>query len=65
MAAQGAIAGDDFRAWSGEARPLSPWTGDPPHEAPGWYSAYEQDVSTLEILPAHAAALHAFEALLP
>jgi mannan endo-1,4-beta-mannosidase len=65
MAAQGAIAGDNFWAWAGEARPPSLWTGDPPHETPGWYSVYDQDASTLAIFTAHAAALHSFPFGLP
>jgi mannan endo-1,4-beta-mannosidase len=65
MAAQGAIAGDNFWAWAGEARPPSLWTGDPPHETPGWYSVYDQDASTLAIFTAHAAALQTFAVALP
>jgi len=57
MAAQGAIAGDNFWAWAGEARPPSKWTGDPPHETAGWFSVYDADQSTLDVISAHAAAL--------
>ena len=57
MAAQGAIAGDNFWAWGGEARPPSKWTGDPPHETAGWFSVYDIDQSTLTIISTHAAAL--------
>ena len=46
-------------AWAGEGRPRSPggyWQagddniGDPPHEPQGWYSVYNSDVSTLQLL---------------
>lgn len=40
-------------------RPGDRWVGDPPHEAPGWYSIYDDDASTLAVLTAHAAALAA------
>jgi len=53
----GPLAGDSLWAWSGRARPGDPWVGDPPHERPGWYSVYDGDTSTLEIMTAHARAL--------
>ena len=53
-AAGGPLAGDDFWAWAGKARPGSRWIGDPPHETPGWYSVYGKDRSTLAIISAHA-----------
>jgi len=53
----GALAGDNFWAWGGEARPPSLWTGDPPHETPGWFSVYDTDASTLSIISAHANAI--------
>ncbi len=49
----------NFWAYGGEGRPRSPranWTqgdnfiGDPPHEPQGWYSVYNTDQSTLEII---------------
>ena len=55
-AARGAAAGDCFWAWSGESRPAGPtpqWVGDPPHETPGWYSVYDGDATTLDILTGH------------
>ena len=56
--AQGnALSGQAFWAWAGEARPPSPWVGDPPHEKPGWYSVYDQDAETLQRLRQHATAL--------
>ena len=54
IAAGGPVAGDNFWAWAGGARPGSPWVGDPPHETPGWYSVYDADASTQAIIAAHA-----------
>ena len=65
MAAQGAIAGDNFWAWGGEARPPSKWTGDPPHETAGWFSVYDTDASTLNVISTHAAALSKYAVALP
>ncbi|MFX0205137.1 MAG: hypothetical protein ACFFDT_04065 [Candidatus Hodarchaeota archaeon] len=50
----GVLAGDNFWAWAGQARPGDKWIGDPPHETPGWYSVYDKDTSTLDIILAHA-----------
>jgi len=44
------LAGANFWAWSGTARPGYPWIGDPPHETSGWYSVYNSDSSTLSII---------------
>lgn len=62
-------AGDNFWAWSGEGRPLEPygsywnpgdpWIGDPPHEHQGWYSVYDADSTTLEVITSHAAQMQA------
>ena len=50
-------------AYGGEGRPRIPnanWTagddfiGDPPHEPQGWYSVYDTDVSTLELIKRYA-----------
>jgi mannan endo-1,4-beta-mannosidase len=65
MAAQGAIAGDNFWAWGGEARPPSKWTGDPPHEKAGWFSVYDTDQSTLTVISTHATALKKYAVALP
>ncbi|MFC1572311.1 FlgD immunoglobulin-like domain containing protein [Candidatus Eisenbacteria bacterium] len=61
---EGAAAGSNFWSWAGEGRPLEPygshwsngdpWTGDPPHEAQGWYSVYDTDSSTLSAVAFHA-----------
>ena len=57
------IAGCNFWAWGGEGRPRGPravwqpgddFIGDPPHELQGWYSVYEKDVSTLEVIRVYA-----------
>jgi mannan endo-1,4-beta-mannosidase len=53
------IAGVNFWAWAGEGRPPRPgemwkssddFIGDPPHEPQGWYSVYDRDTSTIEII---------------
>ena len=53
------IVGANFWAWAGEGRPSVPkavwlegddFTGDPPFEWQGWYSVYNTDNSTIEIL---------------
>lgn len=53
------LSGCNFWAWGGKGRPASPgaiWQpgedliGDPPHELQGWYSVYDTDTSTLEII---------------
>jgi mannan endo-1,4-beta-mannosidase len=53
------VSGVNFWAWSGEGRPREPksvwktgddFTGDPPHEFQGWYSIYDTDKTTIEVL---------------
>ena len=53
------VAGTNFWAFAGEARPVQPgafwqpgqpFIGDPPHEQQGWYSIYDRDASTLAIV---------------
>jgi mannan endo-1,4-beta-mannosidase len=44
------IAGLAFWAWGGEGIPGKDLVGDPPHEKQGWYSIYNSDQSTLEII---------------
>lgn len=53
------IGGCNFWAWAGQGRPRSAkaiwkagddFIGDPPHEHQGWYSVYDTDSSTLDIL---------------
>ena len=58
------IAGVNFWAWAGEARPAQPYggfwhaglpfVGDPPHEAQGWYSVYDSDQGTLAVVRDYA-----------
>jgi mannan endo-1,4-beta-mannosidase len=48
------VAGANFWAWAGAARPGYPWIGDPPHETPGWYSVYSTDNTTLAIIGEYA-----------
>jgi mannan endo-1,4-beta-mannosidase len=52
-------SGLNFWAWSGEGRPSldaaywqlgDAFTGDPPHEPQGWYSVYNSDSSTLQMI---------------
>lgn len=70
LARQGSpVAGVNFWAWSGEARPSlplgTPWRsgdallGDPPHEPQGWYGVYESDKTTLDIIHEFAEKLSA------
>ena len=64
-----AAVGANFWAWAGEGRPLvpygslwspgNPWIGDPPHENQGWYSVYDTDTSTLNIISAYCADMYA------
>jgi mannan endo-1,4-beta-mannosidase len=65
--AGGPLAGSSFWAWAGEGRAAHPdhqfrpgdsaWLGDPPHEPQGWYSVFDADESTKELVRAHASAL--------
>ncbi|MEM6344180.1 MAG: hypothetical protein AAF927_09885 [Bacteroidota bacterium] len=54
-----ALAGCNFWAWGGEGRPREAhaiwqkgddFIGDPPHEHQGWYSVYDQDNSTHQVI---------------
>jgi mannan endo-1,4-beta-mannosidase len=57
---EGPVCGVNIWAWAGEGRPREPFgalwrrgdplIGDPPHEPQGWYSIYDSDMSTLELL---------------
>ncbi len=51
------IGGANFWAWAGLARPGNPWVGDPPHETPGWYSVYNSNSTTLQIIADYAEQL--------
>jgi mannan endo-1,4-beta-mannosidase len=50
---EGQAAHDDYRWRPGESNYL----GDPPHEPQGWYSVFDSDTSTLELISAHSASL--------
>lgn len=54
---QGAMAGCNFWGWGGSGRPQSEtWTlgadylCDPPHEPQGWYSVFNNDESTINLI---------------
>jgi mannan endo-1,4-beta-mannosidase len=60
------VAGVNFWAWAGEGRPRTPeglwkpgddFIGDPPHEAQGWYSVYDRDSSTIQVIKKYAALM--------
>ncbi|HEY6726088.1 MAG TPA: beta-mannosidase [Polyangiaceae bacterium] len=61
------LAGSNVWAWGGFGRAAhadmrwrhgdTSYIGDPPHEPQGWYSVFDTDASTLELLRAHAKAL--------
>lgn len=53
----GPLVGSNFWAWGGASRPGDDWLGDPPHEPPGWYSVYDKDESTIDIISSHAAEI--------
>lgn len=63
----GPLAGTNFWAWGGAGRAGhadlewragdTAYLGDPPHEPQGWYSVFDSDAATLELIGAHAAAL--------
>ncbi len=53
------VVGVNFWAWGGEGRPRVPeefwkpgdnFIGDPPHEAQGWYSVYDNDSTTHQVI---------------
>lgn len=59
------VAGVNFWAWAGEGNPSQvkwkpgdPLTGDPPHEAQGWYSVYESDQTTHAVIATAAKQLN-------
>ena len=61
------VAGSNFWGWGGSGRPRHPdhrmrrgetdYVGDPPHEPQGWYSVFDSDASTLDIIRRNAEAL--------
>jgi mannan endo-1,4-beta-mannosidase len=62
------LVGSNFWSWSGQGRPVEagafwsvgdPFTGDPPHEEQGWYSVYDRDSGTLNIIARYAERMNA------
>lgn len=62
-----ALAGVNFWAWGGEGRPSAPkamwkkgdqFIGDPPHEAQGWYSVFNTDTSTIQVIKKYAEKIN-------
>ena len=62
------VAGGNVWSWTGEARPPEaggfwavgdPLTGDPPHERQGWYSIYDTDTTTVQLLGRYARRMNA------
>ena len=65
------VTGVNFWAWGGEGRPREPrgywkagddFIGDPPHEAQGWYSVYENDSSTIKVIKDYASKMQSIGA---
>ena len=61
IAEGGPIAGCNFWGWSGSGRPSDlVWQAgddylcDPPHEPQGWYSVFDCDTSTINIIKAYS-----------
>lgn len=61
---QGILAGCNFWGWGGEAvadstawMPGADYMVDPPHEPQGWYSVFDEDYSTIQIIEQTVAAL--------
>ncbi len=61
------LAGINFWAWAGEGRPRVPeglwklgdnFIGDPPHESQGWYSVYDTDISTKQVIKKYASIIN-------
>lgn len=57
------LKGCNFWSWGGEGRPATPggfWQegddliGDPAHELQGWYSVYDTDQSTIELIKSYS-----------
>ena len=60
----GPIAGCNFWGWSGSGRPSSlvwkagdDFLNDPPHEPQGWYSVFDSDTTTIEIIKEYTNAI--------
>jgi mannan endo-1,4-beta-mannosidase len=64
IAEGGPIAGSNFWGWSGSGRPRQEvWQAgddylcDPPHEPQGWYSVFDSDTTTIEIIKEYTKAI--------
>lgn len=62
-AAGGPVAGCNFWGWSGSGRPRDlvwqkgdDYLCDPPHEPQGWYSVFDSDSTTVEVIKKHSAS---------
>jgi mannan endo-1,4-beta-mannosidase len=74
MQSGGPVAGTHFWGWGGEGRAQhadhhflpgdTNYVGDPPHEPQGWYSVFDVDSSTQDVIHNHAAAVKALPASL-
>lgn len=65
-----AFVGCNFWAYGGTGRPSAPksiWKagddliGDPPHEFQGWYSVYDKDKSTLDLIKSYAESINSIK----
>ena len=61
------MAGSNFWAWGGFGRPREPhavwkrgdeFIGDPPFEYQGWYSVFDRDETTLEVIRKYAGLMN-------
>ncbi|MGK4002897.1 glycoside hydrolase family 2 TIM barrel-domain containing protein [Sorangium sp. So ce1036] len=65
------LAGVNFWAWAGIGRPSDDandhwllgeeYIGDPPHEIQGWYSVYDDDTETLNVIMSYADQITTIE----
>ena len=60
----GVISGCNFWGWSGSGRPRDlvwqpgdDYLCDPPHEPQGWYSVFDNDTTTIEIIKEYSKAI--------
>ncbi|HEY3401746.1 MAG TPA: glycoside hydrolase family 2 TIM barrel-domain containing protein [Ohtaekwangia sp.] len=64
------VAGVNFWAWAGEGRPKTPeglwhagddFIGDPAHETQGWYSVYDKDSTTIDVIKKYTAMMNSIK----
>ncbi|WP_437731206.1 glycoside hydrolase 5 family protein [Sorangium sp. So ce1335] len=65
------LAGVNFWAWAGIGRPTDDgndywhlgedYIGDPPHELQGWYSVYDDDTETLNVIMSYADQINTIQ----